>query len=114
MVGERLVLPCYVDPIISAEGWTVEWLKLSGDKYQGIVHLYKEGRDDNENQNPSFKSRTALFKEELKTGNTSLKLLWVRGTDEGTFKCFVMSPTSKSYDDSNIEVNVKGEFTYQV
>ncbi|XP_067084556.1 butyrophilin subfamily 3 member A2-like isoform X2 [Osmerus mordax] len=107
VAGESLVLPCYVDPSISAEGWTVEWLKLSADRYQRNVHLYKEGRDDNENQNPSFRTRTALFKEELKTGNTSLKLLWVRGTDEGTYKCFVGSPTLEWYDDSNIEVHVK-------
>ncbi|XP_062342399.1 butyrophilin subfamily 3 member A2-like [Osmerus eperlanus] len=107
VAGESLVLPCYVDPSISAEGWTVEWLKPSEDKYQRTIHLYKEGRDDNEYQNPSFKTRTTLFKEELKTGNTSLKLLWVRGTDEGTYKCFVGSPTLDWYDDSNIEVHVK-------
>ncbi|XP_046902074.1 butyrophilin subfamily 1 member A1-like isoform X2 [Hypomesus transpacificus] len=114
VAGESLVLPCYVNPSVSAEGWTVEWLKLSVDRDQRNIHLYKDGRDDNENQNPSFKARTALFKEELKTGNTSLKLLWVRGTDEGTYKCIVMSPTSKWYDDSNIEVHVKAVGSHPV
>ncbi|XP_067096737.1 butyrophilin subfamily 3 member A3-like [Osmerus mordax] len=79
VAGESLVLPCYVDPSISAEGWTVEWLMLSGDKYQGIVHLYKEGRDDNEYQNPSFKARTALFKEELKTAVGSQPVVSIEG-----------------------------------
>ncbi|XP_046902221.1 neoverrucotoxin subunit alpha-like [Hypomesus transpacificus] len=79
VVGESVVLPCYVDPSLSAEGWTVEWLKLSVDRDQRNIHLYKDGRDDNENQNPSFKARTTLFKEELKTAEGSQPVVSIEG-----------------------------------
>ncbi|XP_062316293.1 butyrophilin subfamily 3 member A1-like isoform X2 [Osmerus eperlanus] len=105
VAGESVVLPCYVDPSISAEGWTVEWFNLNLSERS--IYLYEDGKENCEAQNPSFRTRTALFKEELKTGNTSLKLVGVRATDEGTYKCFVRSPTSKWYDDSNITVSVK-------
>ncbi|XP_046869753.1 butyrophilin subfamily 3 member A2-like isoform X4 [Hypomesus transpacificus] len=101
-VGETIILPCYIKSRISAENMIVEWVR------QGrFVHRYREGRDDNENQDPSFRTRTALFIEELKTGIVSLKLLRVKGTDEGSYNCSVMSPTMNWQDDSNIKVDVK-------
>ncbi|XP_067096815.1 putative selection and upkeep of intraepithelial T-cells protein 1 homolog [Osmerus mordax] len=100
--GETIILPCFIKSRISAENMIVEWVRNGR-----FVHRYKEGRDDNENQDPSFRTRTALFREELGTGIVSLKLLRVRGTDEGTYNCSVMSPTMNWQDDSKITVNVK-------
>ncbi|KAI4892705.1 hypothetical protein NFI96_013467 [Prochilodus magdalenae] len=53
----------------------------------------------------SYKGRTALFKDELLKGNTSLKLSAIRPSDEGAYKCFVQF--GPVYDDAIIYVEVK-------
>uniref|UniRef100_A0A3B1K2L8 Ig-like domain-containing protein n=1 Tax=Astyanax mexicanus TaxID=7994 RepID=A0A3B1K2L8_ASTMX len=84
--GEDLVLPCSLQPNISAEGMMVEWLRT--DLTDGLVHLYKDYKDTNDDQIKTYRGRTALFKEELKKGNTSLKLSALQPSDEGSYKCF--------------------------
>uniref|UniRef100_A0A8B9JCN9 Ig-like domain-containing protein n=1 Tax=Astyanax mexicanus TaxID=7994 RepID=A0A8B9JCN9_ASTMX len=73
--GEDLVLPCSLQPNISAEGMMVEWLRT--DLTDRQVHL-------NDNQMESYRGRTALFKEELKKGNASLKLSALQPSDDGS------------------------------
>uniref|UniRef100_A0A8C9SPA0 Butyrophilin subfamily 1 member A1-like n=1 Tax=Scleropages formosus TaxID=113540 RepID=A0A8C9SPA0_SCLFO len=89
VAGEDVVLPCYLKPSISAMDLHVEWFRVQIDN--PIVHLYRDHEDRNENQLPSYRGRTSLFPEELKKGNTSLKLCDVRGSDDGPYKCFVES-----------------------
>ncbi|KAM8747232.1 butyrophilin subfamily 1 member A1-like isoform 3-T3 [Acanthopagrus schlegelii] len=40
-------------------------------------------------QNPSFKGRTSLSEEKLKSGDISLKLSNVKPSDEGKYRCFI-------------------------
>uniref|UniRef100_A0A8C9SL33 Butyrophilin subfamily 1 member A1-like n=1 Tax=Scleropages formosus TaxID=113540 RepID=A0A8C9SL33_SCLFO len=89
VAGEDVVLPCYLKPNISAVDLHVEWIRVQIDN--PIVHLYRDHEDRNENQVPSYRGRTSLFPEELKKGNTSLKLYDVRSSDDGPYKCFVQS-----------------------
>uniref|UniRef100_A0AAR2J061 B30.2/SPRY domain-containing protein n=1 Tax=Pygocentrus nattereri TaxID=42514 RepID=A0AAR2J061_PYGNA len=84
-----LILPCSLQPNISAVGMTVEWLRL--DQADSTVHLYTDHEDISKEQAVSYKGRTALFKEELLKGNTSLKLSDIQIYDEGTYKCLVKS-----------------------
>uniref|UniRef100_A0A8C9TCP6 Ig-like domain-containing protein n=1 Tax=Scleropages formosus TaxID=113540 RepID=A0A8C9TCP6_SCLFO len=86
VAGEDVVLPCYLKPNISAVDLHVEWIRVQIDN--PIVHLYRDHEDRNENQVPSYRGRTSLFPEELKKGNTSLKLYDVRSSDDGPYKCF--------------------------
>uniref|UniRef100_A0A8C9TH57 Ig-like domain-containing protein n=1 Tax=Scleropages formosus TaxID=113540 RepID=A0A8C9TH57_SCLFO len=105
VAGEDVVLPCYLKPNISAVDLSVEWFRVWTD--DPLVHLYRDHEDRNENQIPSYRGRTSLFPEELRNGNTSLKVKNVRGFDNGEYKCLVQS--GKFYDDSSIEVYIKGE-----
>ncbi|XP_029112264.1 butyrophilin subfamily 1 member A1-like [Scleropages formosus] len=89
VAGEDVVLPCYLKPNISAVDLHVEWFRVQINN--PIVHLYWDHEDRNENQLPSYRGRTSLFPEELKKGNTSLKLYDVRSSDDGPYKCFVQS-----------------------
>ncbi|KAG9262124.1 hypothetical protein AMEX_G23845 [Astyanax mexicanus] len=103
--GEDLVLPCSLQPKISAEEMTVEWIRLH--LKDQLVHRYEGYEDRNTEQIESYRGRTALFREDLKKGNTSLKLSSLKPSDEGDYQCYVESmPWS---DNVNIHVKVKGK-----
>ncbi|XP_030632644.1 uncharacterized protein LOC115814065 [Chanos chanos] len=103
VAGEDLALPCSLKPNISAVDMTVQWFRPHGS--DTLVHLYTDHEDRNENQIQSYRRRTALFKEELQKGNTSLKLFNVRVSDEGKYKCLIESKSQ--YDDISVEVIVE-------
>ncbi|KAI4905162.1 hypothetical protein NFI96_024918 [Prochilodus magdalenae] len=105
---EDLVLPCSLQPKISAEDMLVEWTRLHQDNK--LVHLYIDNKESNAEQMESYKGRTALFKEELKKGNASLKLSALRLSDEGAYKCLIKTDTW--YDDVTVHVEVKGKHFY--
>ncbi|XP_064814553.1 butyrophilin subfamily 2 member A2-like isoform X1 [Oncorhynchus masou masou] len=107
VAGDDIILPCYIKPNISAEDMRVDWFRVNlPDTQSNIrVHLYQDGRDKYHDQIHSYRGRTSLFKEELKKGNTSLKLTRVQGTDDGHYKCLVESKTH--YDDATIQVYVR-------
>ncbi|XP_066518299.1 uncharacterized protein [Hoplias malabaricus] len=83
-VGEDMVLPCSLQPSTSAENILLSWLKKNM-----TVHHYEHGADIPEEQDKIYRGRTALFKEELKNGNISLKLSAVQLSDDGIYTCFV-------------------------
>ncbi|XP_049338754.1 uncharacterized protein LOC103043250 [Astyanax mexicanus] len=101
--GEVLVLPCSIQPNTSAVDMTVEWYRL--DAADRFVHLYENHRDINEKQDQIYRGRTALFREELQKGNTSLRLSDVRVSDEGAYKCFIRDKSW--YDDITVQVTVE-------
>ncbi|KAL0983770.1 hypothetical protein UPYG_G00132540 [Umbra pygmaea] len=101
--GDDIVLPCYLKPNISAENMTVDWLNL--DFIDQHVYRYQNGRIIREDQIPSYRGRTSLFKEELMRGNFSLKLTRLQGSDEGQYKCFIKAQSW--YDDITVQVQVK-------
>ncbi|XP_030632628.1 butyrophilin subfamily 1 member A1 [Chanos chanos] len=108
VAGEDLVLPCSLKPNISAVDMTVEWSRLHGS--DTLVHLYTDHEDRNEKQIQSYRERTALFKEELQKGNTSLKLFKVRVSDEGEYKCLIDNKNWQ--DDVTVEVRVEAVGTH--
>uniref|UniRef100_A0A8K9XH58 Ig-like domain-containing protein n=1 Tax=Oncorhynchus mykiss TaxID=8022 RepID=A0A8K9XH58_ONCMY len=66
---------------------SVEWQRP--DLKPKEVHLYRDEKDDLVLQNPVFRGRTSLFKEELENGNTSLKLTRVKLSDAGNYTCYI-------------------------
>ncbi|XP_037399487.1 NACHT, LRR and PYD domains-containing protein 3-like isoform X1 [Pygocentrus nattereri] len=103
--GEDLVLPCSLQPNISAVDMTVEWIRTDLSESSTVVHLYKDHKNTNDKQMKSYRGRTALFKEELQKGNTSLKLSAVQPSDEGVYQCYVES--GSLYDDVIVHVKVE-------
>uniref|UniRef100_A0A3B1K720 Immunoglobulin domain-containing protein n=1 Tax=Astyanax mexicanus TaxID=7994 RepID=A0A3B1K720_ASTMX len=83
----NLILPCSLQP--------------------NIIHLHEEYKDRNRDQMESYRGRTALFKEELKKGNASLKLSALQPSDDGAYKCLI--EYGLQYDDITLYVEVKGE-----
>ncbi|XP_049319141.1 selection and upkeep of intraepithelial T-cells protein 5-like [Astyanax mexicanus] len=93
--GSDVVLSCSVreydrlNILVNAVDLTVTWSR--SDLNDSLVHLYGNHKDLNTDQNPSYRGRTAVFKEQLKNGDASLKLSNVRITDEGEYTCRVDS-----------------------
>lgn len=84
---QDITLPCSVDPPMNAVDEMVEWSR--SDLNPRFVHVWRSGEDHLIGQNPSYKNRTSVSIEKLKTGDASLKLTKVRLSDEGTYRCFI-------------------------
>ncbi len=109
VAGEDVILPCSVKPSISVVDMRVEWYRL--DLTNSLVHLYDDHVDKNTDQIQSYRGRTELNPQELQRGDASLKLSSVRVSDEGRYKCFILSKSW--FDDTTVNVSVEGEKTIQ-
>nr|XP_020515339.2 golgin subfamily A member 6-like protein 22 [Labrus bergylta]XP_029138503.1 golgin subfamily A member 6-like protein 22 [Labrus bergylta]XP_029138504.1 golgin subfamily A member 6-like protein 22 [Labrus bergylta] len=87
LVGEDVILPCHLDPVMNAFDITVEWARP--DLNPRFVHLWRQGEELETIKHPSFSGRTSVFIDELEKGNISLKLSKVKVSDEGGYKCFM-------------------------
>uniref|UniRef100_A0A8P4KGG5 Ig-like domain-containing protein n=1 Tax=Dicentrarchus labrax TaxID=13489 RepID=A0A8P4KGG5_DICLA len=89
LAGDDVILPCYLDPPISASSETVVWTRPGLDpKY---IHVHQDGRLMFDYQNPSYYLRTRLFVDELQNGNVSMKIFKVKISDAGKYFCFLRS-----------------------
>uniref|UniRef100_H3AVF7 Butyrophilin subfamily 1 member A1 n=1 Tax=Latimeria chalumnae TaxID=7897 RepID=H3AVF7_LATCH len=102
-VGEELLLTCQLSPWMNASSFTVKWYRAEPN---AVVHIYQNSADVTGEQDPGYKGRTELVKNELMDGKVSLKLKGIRVSDQGFYKCFVASPLW--FDESPIEVIVAG------
>lgn len=73
----------------------------------GLVHEFKEGKDDLSDQNEMFRGRTAVFADQVRVGNASLRLKNVQLTDAGTYTCYII--TSKGRGNANLEYKTGGK-----
>ncbi|XP_033964668.1 HERV-H LTR-associating protein 2 isoform X2 [Pseudochaenichthys georgianus] len=81
LLGESCVLPCSFQP--GAEV-IVHWIQLADSP----AHSYYHDQDQLGHQNPRFRDRTSLFKNQISGGNASLLLSGVKVEDEGRYKCY--------------------------
>uniref|UniRef100_A0A671UTS9 Ig-like domain-containing protein n=1 Tax=Sparus aurata TaxID=8175 RepID=A0A671UTS9_SPAAU len=93
LVGEDVVLPCHLEPPLDAVSKSVEWARP--DLQPRFVHVWHEGGDLLENQNPSYKGRTSVSVDNLKQGDLSLFLSAVKLSDNGLYRCFFPSQDKK-------------------
>ncbi|KAI4892902.1 hypothetical protein NFI96_001205 [Prochilodus magdalenae] len=107
--GEDLVLPCSLQPRISAVDMMVEWIRPDRTETSKLVHLYEDHKDKNTDQMESYRRRTSILKKDLQKGNTSLKLSAVQHSDEGVFKCLIRYRSW--YDDVTVYVKVKDKIS---
>ncbi|XP_045922951.1 butyrophilin subfamily 1 member A1-like [Micropterus dolomieu] len=89
LAGDDVILPCHLEPAVSASSETVVWTKPGLDpKY---IHVHQDGRLMFEPPNPSYNFRTTLFLDEMMRGNVFLKLSSVKISDAGKYFCFLPS-----------------------
>ncbi|XP_036894805.1 V-set domain-containing T-cell activation inhibitor 1 isoform X1 [Sturnira hondurensis] len=97
-IGEDGILSCAFEPDIRLSDIVIRWLK---EGVMGLVHEFKDGKDDLAEQNEVFRGRTAVFADQVRVGNASLRLKNVQLTDAGTYTCYVI--TSKGKGNANLE-----------
>ncbi|XP_025783893.1 V-set domain-containing T-cell activation inhibitor 1 [Puma concolor] len=97
-IGEDGILSCIFEPDIKLSDIVIQWLK---EGVMGLVHEFKEGKDDLSDQDEMFRGRTAVFADQVIGGNASLRLKNVQLTDAGTYKCYII--TSKGKGNANLE-----------
>ncbi|XP_037549914.1 uncharacterized protein hhla2b.2, partial [Nematolebias whitei] len=69
------------------------------------VHSFYQNQDDLDRQEPRFRNRTSLFKNELSKGNASLLLREVTVQDQGRYKCSVSTITGTEASIINLRVD---------
>ncbi|KAM8747609.1 butyrophilin subfamily 1 member A1-like isoform 7-T7 [Acanthopagrus schlegelii] len=92
LVGEDVLLPCHLEPAVSANYETVVWTRP--DLIPKYIHYHQDGHLLFEKQNPTYSFRTRLFKDELPRGNVSMKIFKVKISDAGRYHC-VLEPMEK-------------------
>uniref|UniRef100_A0AAQ6IDW3 Ig-like domain-containing protein n=1 Tax=Anabas testudineus TaxID=64144 RepID=A0AAQ6IDW3_ANATE len=86
-VGDKVILPCHLQPAEDASDMSVEWTRPDLDPR--YVHVLHDREELLSLKHPSYRERTSLFIDELKNGNISLKLSKVKPADEGKYRCFI-------------------------
>ncbi|XP_056883064.1 myelin-oligodendrocyte glycoprotein-like isoform X1 [Takifugu flavidus] len=103
--GDSVVLPCHLEPSINVEETVVEWTRQD-PSHVTFVHVYRDHVEVMDMKTASYRGRTALFIEELKHGNISLRITEVTEADEGSYRCFI--PTLRSpVKDSTVRLVIK-------
>ncbi|XP_007119447.3 V-set domain-containing T-cell activation inhibitor 1 [Physeter macrocephalus] len=97
-IGEDGILSCTFEPDIKLSDIVIQWLK---EGVMGLVHEFKEGKDDLSDQDEMFRGQTAVFADQVIVGSASLRLKNVQLTDAGTYKCYII--TSKGKGNANLE-----------
>ncbi|XP_067407681.1 butyrophilin subfamily 1 member A1-like [Emydura macquarii macquarii] len=101
ILGQDTVLPCHLSPRMSAANMEVRWFR---SEFFSFVHLYRDGKDQDEGQMPEYRGRTELSKAGLTDGNVPLRILSIRPSDEGQYSCFVQDDTF--YEEAILELRV--------
>ncbi|XP_024903842.1 myelin-oligodendrocyte glycoprotein isoform X2 [Pteropus alecto] len=105
LVGDEVELPCRIFPGRNATGMEVGWYR---PPFSRVVHLYRNGKDQDGEQAPEYRSRTELLKETIGEGKVTLRIKNVRFSDEGGFTCFFRDHSYQ--EEAAMELKVEDPF----
>lgn len=104
LVGDEAELPCRISPGKNATGMEVGWYR---SPFSRVVHLYRNGKDQDAEQAPEYRGRTELLKESIGEGKVALRIQNVRFSDEGGYTCFFRDHSYQ--EEAAVELKVEGE-----
>ncbi|XP_030623426.1 uncharacterized protein LOC115806701 [Chanos chanos] len=96
--SEGCILPCHFKEIVGGE--VLHWIKD-----RKTIHSFYEGQDQLGHQDKDYEGRTALFKDQIHSGNASLLIKPVELQDDGRYKCYTSN--DKGNEESYVLVAVK-------
>ncbi|KAK5613197.1 hypothetical protein CRENBAI_026433 [Crenichthys baileyi] len=102
--AESVLLPFRTTPELPEDA-TVVWWKLEPEHVK--VHVYQKGCERAEEQEESYRNRTQICEDLLRTGDLSLTLRCPTDGDSGTYRCEVYSETKKSCREKTVIVKVQ-------
>uniref|UniRef100_A0A2K5CAI3 Myelin-oligodendrocyte glycoprotein n=1 Tax=Aotus nancymaae TaxID=37293 RepID=A0A2K5CAI3_AOTNA len=105
LVGNDVELPCRISPGKNATGMEVGWYR---SPFSRVVHLYRNGKDQDGEQAPEYRGRTELLKDSIGEGKVTLKIRNVRFPDEGGFTCFFRDHSYQ--EEAAMELKVEDPF----
>lgn len=105
VIGEGVVLPCYVVAENFPEIFSVQW--IFNEQSQKIPVSTYDGKTQKEKQDERYQGRTEFFHSEFGAGNMSLLLKNIRSSDKGSYTCVVSF--NDEYHDVLIELKVAGQ-----
>ncbi|XP_043539185.1 CD276 antigen homolog isoform X2 [Chiloscyllium plagiosum] len=91
---EQVVLPCIYKGNVPVSDLQVMW----GTSRSEIVHKFVNGSDDLREQDPRFRNRTNLFKDQLEQGNWSVLISDLRETDQDEYQCQIYRKVAAHFD----------------
>uniref|UniRef100_A0A8C4TEK6 Ig-like domain-containing protein n=1 Tax=Erpetoichthys calabaricus TaxID=27687 RepID=A0A8C4TEK6_ERPCA len=90
LVGESVILPCHLSAEISAVEKEVRWYRVRNNKFS-IVLSNVTKKSIPEIRNEEYSDRVNFFIQEMEKGNASLQMKNTAFSDEGEYKCCVIS-----------------------
>ncbi|KAM5324982.1 myelin-oligodendrocyte glycoprotein isoform 1-T1 [Glossophaga mutica] len=105
LVGHEVELPCHLSPGRNATGMEVGWYR---PPFSRVVHLYRNGKDQDGEQAPEYRGRTELLKDSIGEGKVTLRIKNVRFSDEGGFTCFFRDHSYQ--EEAAMELKVEDPF----
>ncbi|XP_037700734.1 myelin-oligodendrocyte glycoprotein isoform X2 [Choloepus didactylus] len=105
LVGDEAELPCRISPGKNATGMEVGWYR---PPFSRVVHLYRNGKDQDGEQAPEYRGRTELLKDSIGEGKVTLRIRNVRFSDEGGFTCFFRDHSYQ--EEAAMELKVEDPF----
>ncbi|XP_006874532.1 PREDICTED: butyrophilin subfamily 1 member A1-like [Chrysochloris asiatica] len=106
LVGEEAVFSCHLSPPVDAQKMEVKWYR---DHPSNILYHYKNFQHHMEQQSPEYQRRTELLGENMNKGQVSVRILHIRPSDEGVYKCLFINSTY--YNEAQFQVWVIGPGT---
>ncbi|XP_067874656.1 V-set domain-containing T-cell activation inhibitor 1-like isoform X2 [Heterodontus francisci] len=82
-LGEHVVLPCVYKENVPVSDFQVIWWIFK----RGVLHRFANGNDELALQDPRFRNRTNLFKDQLEQGNWSVMISDLRQSDQYKYVC---------------------------
>ncbi|XP_069349504.1 butyrophilin subfamily 1 member A1 [Eulemur rufifrons] len=84
MVGEDAELPCHLSPNMNAEHMELRWFR---SKVSPAVLVYRDRREQEEEQMPEYRGRVTLAKDDISAGRAAVRIHGVRASDDGEYQC---------------------------
>ncbi|XP_077816936.1 erythroid membrane-associated protein isoform X4 [Macaca mulatta] len=66
----------------------VRWLRSPFPQRSQVVHMFRDGKDQDEDVMPEYKGRTVLVRD-AQEGSVTLQILDVRREDQGSYRCMI-------------------------